>query len=209
MSAPASAGILHKEIADRQRTEEALQETQAGLARVSRVLAMGELVASIAHEVNQPLAAVVMSTSFFLRELASSAPAVGAGRDCRGCGGRNPDQRLISRLRLLFQKGVPDRVGVDINGVIREVLVLLSNEAARKQVQAGLDLADGLPTVLGDRLQLQQVLINLAMSGIDAMRTVTGRPRELLIKSAKRAEGALVQVQDSGTGFDPNPSSSW
>jgi len=111
---------------------------------------------------------------------------------------------VIARIRALLKKDAADRVELDINDVIRDVAVLVRNEAARNHVQVRLDLAASLPPVLGDRVQLQQVLINLLVNGIDAMRTVTDRPRNLEIRSAKHADGVLVRVQDSGIGFDPD-----
>jgi NO-binding membrane sensor protein with MHYT domain len=197
---------LRKEIADRQRVEAALHDSQVRLARVTRVLAMGELVASIAHEVNQPLAAVVMNTNFSLRQLASRVPNLQEVHDAIAevAGDATRINNIISRLRSLFQQGAPDRVALDINDVIQEVLVLLRHEAARNHVQFRLDLAAGLPRVLGDRVQLQQVLINLAMNGIDAMGTVNHGPRDLDIRTARHADGVLIQVQDSGIGLDPD-----
>jgi C4-dicarboxylate-specific signal transduction histidine kinase len=100
-----------------------------------------------------------------------------------------------------LKKGAPDRVALAINDVIQDVTVFVRNEAARNGVQVHLDLAHVLPPLVGDRVQLQQVLINLVMNGIDAMRTVTDRPRKLDIKSAKHADGVLIQVRDSGLGL--------
>ena len=193
------------DIEDRKRTEAALQEAQANLARVTRVVAMGELAAAIAHEVNQPLAAIVTNGNFCLRELA------GAGQDFEKLREAiaeivNDGTRasaVISRIRALLMKGAPDRAELDINEVIQEVTRLLRNELTRNRVSLRTDLAADLPRVLGDRVQLQQVLINLIMNGIDAMRMITERPRELLIKSAKHSDGVLIQVQDSGPGIDP------
>jgi two-component system, sensor histidine kinase and response regulator len=186
------------------RADEALQEAQAKLARVTRVHAMGELAAVIAHEVNQPLTAIVTNGNFCLRELAG--------------GGRNLEElreaiaeivndgtrasTVISRIRTLLVKGAPERAELDINEVIQEVTGLIRSELARNRISLLTDLTADL-RVRGDRVQLQQVLINLIMNSIDAMRTVTDRPRELLIKSAKHSDGVLVKVQDSGPGIDP------
>jgi signal transduction histidine kinase len=111
---------------------------------------------------------------------------------------------IISRIRALVKKEAPDKAELNINYVVREAALIVSHEAARNDVQVRLDLAINLPGVLGDRVQLQQVLINLAMNGIDAMRTVVGRPRGLVIKSAEYADGVLIQVQDSGIGLNPD-----
>jgi C4-dicarboxylate-specific signal transduction histidine kinase len=110
---------------------------------------------------------------------------------------------IISRIRALLMKGVPDRTKLDINQVIQGVARLLRHELTRSRVSLRTDLAPDLPSVLGDRVQLQQVMLNLIMNGIDAMSMITDRPRELLIQSAKHSEGVLIQVQDSGAGIDP------
>jgi C4-dicarboxylate-specific signal transduction histidine kinase len=166
---------------------------------------MGELVASIAHEVNQPLTAVVTTGNFALRQLASEKPNLQEVQEAIAeiVEDATRISAVISHIRALLEKGAPERVELDINDVIREVTMLVRSEADLSQVQAQLDLADDMPPVLGDRVQLQQVLINLAMNGIDAMRTVNDRPRKLVIKSEKHADGVLVQVQDSGIGLDP------
>jgi two-component system sensor histidine kinase/response regulator len=183
--------------------DEALQEAQAQLARVTRVQAMGGLAAAIAHEVNQPLTAIVTNGNFCLRELA---------------GGRNLEElreaiaeivndgtrasTVISRIRTLLVHGASERAELDINEVIQEVAGLIRSELARNRISLLIDLTPDL-RLRGDRVQLQQVLINLIMNSINAMRTLTGQPRELLIKSAKHSDGVLVQVQDSGPGIDP------
>jgi C4-dicarboxylate-specific signal transduction histidine kinase len=197
---------MRKEMIERQRAEEALQEAQAELARVTRVLAMGEMVASIAHEVNQPLTGVVTNANFALRELGSGTPKLGKLREAIAeiVEDGTRASAVISRIHALLKKDSSHRVELDINAAIREVSIFLGNEARRRSVALRLNLAADLPRVLGDWVQLQQVLINLAMNGIDAMDKITDRPRELSITSAKYADGALVQVQDSGTGIDPN-----
>jgi PAS domain S-box-containing protein len=193
------------DIEDRKRTEAALQAAQANLARVTRVVAMGELAAAIAHEVNQPLAAIVTNGNFCLRELAGGGQEVEKLREAIAeivnDGARA--SAIISRIRALLMKGTPDRTKLDINEVIQEVTRLLRHELTRNRVSLRTDLAPDLPYVLGDRVQLQQVMLNLIMNGIDAMSMITDRPRELLIKSAKHSDGVLIQVQDSGTGIDP------
>ena len=196
---------MRKEMIERQRAEEALLEAQAELARVTRALGMGELVATIAHEVNQPLTAIVTNGNFCSRRLEGATPNLhelrAAITEIVNDGARA--SAIISRIRALLMKGVPDRTKLDINQVIREVARLLRHELARSLVSLRTDLAPDLPYVLGDRVQLQQVMLNLIMNGIDAMNMITDRPRELLIKSAKHSEGVLIQVQDSGAGIDP------
>jgi NO-binding membrane sensor protein with MHYT domain len=188
-----------------ERTEQ-LNEAQANLARVSRGLAMGELVASIAHEVNQPLSGVVMNGNFVLRQLARKMPNLEEVQQAvtEVVEDANRVSTVISRVRSLLKKAPPDKVELDINEVVQEVSVLVRNETARNGVQVGLRLAAGLPRVQGDRVQLQQVLINLIMNAIDAMRTATDRARYLDIMSAKHADGVVVRVQDSGIGLDPD-----
>jgi C4-dicarboxylate-specific signal transduction histidine kinase len=197
---------MGKEMIERQRAEEALQEAQAELAHVTRVLAMGEMVASIAHEVNQPLTGVVTNGNFALRELVNRAPNLEKLREAIAeiVEDGTRASAVISRIHALLKKDTSQRVELDINEAIQEVAILVRNEARRHRVALRLNLAADLPLVLGDRVQLQQVLINLAMNGIDAMGTRTGRPRELIITSARNADGLLVRVQDSGTGIDPD-----
>jgi C4-dicarboxylate-specific signal transduction histidine kinase len=194
------------DITERKRVEQSLQEAQAQLAHVTRVLAMGELVASIAHEVRQPLTAVLTTSDVVLRQLAGNKPNLAEMQDAitQIVEDANRVNTVISRVRTLLLRDVPNRVELDINEAIQEVIVLVRNEAARNGVQFRLSLEADLPRLQGDRVQLQQVLINLIMNGIDAMRTMTDSPRNLDIRSVKHADGVLVRVQDSGSGVDPN-----
>jgi C4-dicarboxylate-specific signal transduction histidine kinase len=196
---------MRKEIIERQRAEEALLEAQAELARVTRALGMGELVATIAHEVNQPLAAVVTNGSFCLRRLAEATPDPEELRPAIAeiVNDGTRASAIISRIRTLFMKGAPDRAALDVNDVIREVLQLLHNELTRNRVSLRVDLAPDLPRVHGDRVQLRQVALNLIMNSLEAMRTLTDRPRELLFHSETHPDGVLIRVQDSGPGIDP------
>ena len=193
------------DIEDRKRTEAALQEAEANLARVTRVVALGELAATIAHEVNQPLAAIVTNGNFCLRELAGGRQNVEKLREAIAeiVNDGTRASAVISRIRAQLIKGAPEGAALNINEVIQDVAGLLRNELTRNRVSLSTDLATDLPRLFGDRVQLQQVLINLIMNGIDAMRTLNDPPRELLIKSAKNPDGVLVQVQDSGSGLDP------
>ncbi len=190
---------------DAQAFELALAQARLELAHVARVATMGELTASIAHEINQPLTAVVNNGTFALRQVASGAPNLEELREALEeiVNDGTRASAVISRIRALLKKDAPDRVELDINDVIHGVTVLVRHEATRSHVSVQLDLAADLPQVLGDRVQLQQVLINLIINGIEAMRTLTDRPRELLIKSARNADAVLIQVQDSGRGLDP------
>jgi len=191
------------DVTEQRRAEEQLHQAQAELARVTRAFAMGELVASIAHEVNQPLTGVVINGNFTLRELGSATPNVEKVREAIAeiVEDGTRASAVLSRIRAQFRKDAPDRVELNINDLIQEVAVLARSEAAQSRVQVRLDLASGLPLVKGDRVQLQQVLINLVNNSIEAMRIVTDRPRQLVIQSAKHADGVLVRVEDSGKGL--------
>jgi C4-dicarboxylate-specific signal transduction histidine kinase len=196
---------LTNEIAERQRAEEALQQAQAELAHVNRLMTMGELTASIAHEVNQPLSGVVLNGYACLRWLSGDLPNLDEARQAVQRivrdGMRASD--VITRIRALSKKTVIAKKCLDLNEVVREVAALAHGEAQRKLVELHIELGVDLPPVLGDRVQLQQVLLNLVMNGIDAMNAVGDRPRELIIKTQDSdADQVRVAVQDSGTGLD-------
>ena len=193
------------DIEDRSRTEEALQEAQDKFAQVARVQAMGELAAAIAHEVNQPLTAIVTNADFSLRRLQSGSPSPDELRTAitEIVNDATRASAVISRIRGLLTKGTPRRTDLDVNQIIQEVVTLLRNELSRNRISLSTDLVSGLPRVPGDPVQLQQVLINLIMNAVEAMRTSTGRPGELLIRSARKPDGVVVQVQDSGPGVAP------
>jgi signal transduction histidine kinase len=191
------------DIEDRKRVEETLRQAQADLARVSRATTMGELTASLAHEVNQPIAAAVTNANTCLRWLAGDTPNLDEARAAatRIVKDGTRAAEIISRIRLLFKKGTPERELVDVNEAIREMMVLLRSEATRYRVPIRTDLAADLPEVMGDRVQLQQVLMNLMLNGIDAMKEVNGT-RELVIKSQRgENEELLVSVSDTGVGL--------
>jgi C4-dicarboxylate-specific signal transduction histidine kinase len=188
---------------ERERAEEALRQAQGDLAHVSRVTTMGELTASLAHEVNQPIAAAVTNAKTCLRWLARDDPDLEEARAAamRIVKDGTRAAEIIGRIRLLFKKGTLQRELVDVNEVIREMIVLLRGETARYNILVGTDLAADLPQIMGDRVQLQQVLMNLMINGIDAMQDADGT-RELAIKS-QRAENEqlLVSVSDTGMGL--------
>jgi C4-dicarboxylate-specific signal transduction histidine kinase len=190
---------------ERKRAEEALRQAQVDLARVNRVNTMAELTASLAHEVNQPISAAVTNANACLSWLAGDPPnleeARAAAMEIMKNGTRAAE--IISRIRLLFKKGTPQRELLDVNELVREILVLLRSEAARYSISVRTDLAADLPQVMGDRVQLQQVMMNLISNSIDAMNDVDGR-RELAIKS-QRAENEqlMVSVSDTGVGLPP------
>jgi C4-dicarboxylate-specific signal transduction histidine kinase len=196
---------MRKEMNERQRAEEALLKAQEELSRITRALDMGELVATIAHEVNQPLTAVVTNGNFCLRRLESVTPNLDELRvaiaEIVNDGTRA--SAVISRIRRLLMKGAPRRTALDINEVIQEVIVLLRNELSRNRVSLRTDLASDLSRVPGDPVQLQQVLVNLVMNGVEAMRACSDTTRELRVSSAQNLEAVLVRVEDSGPGIEP------
>src|SRR6266850_2247172 len=167
---------LQAESRERKRAEEASRQAQADLAHVSRVTAMGELTASLAHEVNQPIGAAVTNTNTCIRWLTREHPDVEEARAAamRSAKDGMRAAEIVSRVRLLFKKGTPQREFVDINEVIREMIVLLRSEATRHNISVRTELAADLPRIIGDRVQLQQVLMNLMLNGIDAMKDVDG-----------------------------------
>jgi PAS domain S-box-containing protein len=184
---------------------ERLRQTQADLARVTRVTTMGELTASLAHEVNQPIAAAITNSSTCLRWLARDPPDVEEAREAvsRIVKDATRAADIIKRIRLLFKKGIPQRGLVDVNEVIRDVIVLLRNEAYRHSVAIRTDLAAALSQVMADGVQLQQVLTNLMLNGIEAMKEANGA-RELTIKSEQGDNGhLLISVSDTGVGLTP------
>ena len=191
------------DITQRKQAEEALRQAQADLAHVSRVTTMGELTASLAHEVNQPITAAVTDANACLRWLTRDAPDV---EEARAAASRIVKDAMraadiVSRIRLLFQKSTPPRELVDLNDVIREMVVLLRSEATRYSISIRTELAPDPSLVMGDRVQLQQVMMNLMMNGTDAMKDVDGT-RELAIKSQPADnEECLVSVSDTGVGL--------
>jgi NO-binding membrane sensor protein with MHYT domain/signal transduction histidine kinase len=191
------------DVTERKRAEEALREARADLAHVNRVTTMGELTASVAHEVNQPIAAAVTNANTCLRWLTRDNPDLEEAREAAmrivKDGTRAAD--IISRIRLLFKKGAPQWELVDVNEIIREMIVLLRGEATQFKISVQTDLATDLPEVMGDRVQLQQVMMNLIMNSIDAMKEVDGI-REVAIQSQRAEDGHLVvSVSDTGVGL--------
>jgi PAS domain S-box-containing protein len=193
------------DVTERKRAEEALREAQAELAHVTRVTTLGELMAAIAHEINQPLAAVVNNASACLRWLAGAAPNLEEARRSVAlitADGHRAGE-IISRIRALVKKAPPQKDWLDINETILEVIALARSQVQRNRVSLETQLSNDLPLVLGDRIQLQQVILNLVMNGIEAMSAVTDRSRDLLIRSCRyESAKVLVAVQDSGTGID-------
>ena len=191
------------DVTERKRAEEALREARADLAHVNRVTTMGELTASLAHEVNQPIAAAVTNANTCLRWLTRDQPDLEEAREAamRIVKDGTRAAEIVSRIRLLFKKGTSEREQVDVNEIIREMIVLLRGEATRYKISVQTELATDLPEVLGDRVQLQQVMMNLIMNSIDAMKGVDGI-REVAIQSQRAEDGHLmVSVNDTGVGL--------
>ena len=197
------------DIDDRRRAEEErerLRQLEADLARINRVSIMGELGVSIAHEVNQPLSGIVSNGSACLRWLAGSVPNLeevreGLRRIVRD--GKRAGE-VIARIRALAKRTAPLREKVDLNDTVREVLALVGDEAKRNRVTIRTRFASDLSPVSGDRVQLQQIVLNLIMNAIEAMSGVEDRSRELMITTRNiDAEQVQVSVADSGIGIDP------
>jgi C4-dicarboxylate-specific signal transduction histidine kinase len=196
---------LQIENTERQQAQEALHQAQANLAHVSRVTMMGELTASLAHEVNQPITAAVTNANTCARWLAGDTPNIQEARDAAMRSAKDGTRAadIIGRIRLLFKKGTPVREPVDINEVIREIIILLRSETTRHSISVRTELGSALPELMGDHVQLQQVIMNLVLNGIDAMKDVDDK-RELVIKSERwENEQVRVTVRDTGVGLPP------
>jgi C4-dicarboxylate-specific signal transduction histidine kinase len=197
---------LMAEIVERKRAEQAYYEAQAELTRVTRISALGTLAASISHEVNQPLAAVVTNADACMMWLSSNPPNLEEARlavEAIAQQGTRASE-VVRHIRAMFTKGAPERTRVQVNELIREVGSLMQTDAGRNQVALLTELASDLPETMIDRVQLQQVLVNLIQNGMEAMTNVTGRPRSLLIRSQKQGSGEiLIAVRDFGAGIAP------
>lgn len=198
---------LVAEIAERKRTEEAYNEAQAELARVSRMSALGTLAASISHEVNQPLAAVVTNADACTIWLSSEPPNLEEVRSAVDNIAREGTRAsdIVRRIRAMFAKSTPEAAPVPLNELINEVGALMQSEIARNRVVFETELAENLPDATADRVQLQQVLVNLVQNGIEAMSDVEDRPKRLVIRSGLVAPGeVLIAVRDTGSGIPAN-----
>ncbi|OLB28388.1 MAG: hypothetical protein DMG41_35080 [Acidobacteria bacterium] len=189
---------------ERKCAEEALREAQANLARVSRMTTMGELTASVAHEIKQPISAALINAKTCLRWLGRDQPDVAEAREAAARNIKDVTRAsdIISGISLLFKKGALRRELLDVNELIREMIVLLHSEASRYSISIRTELAEDLPKVMADRVQLQQVFMNLMLNGIDAMKETTGG-RELTIKSEAGDGQLLISVRDTGVGLPP------
>jgi PAS domain S-box-containing protein len=191
------------DITERKRSEEALRQAEADLAYMNRVTTMSELAASLAHEIKQPIAAAVTDANTCLRWLTRENPDVEEALQTASRMVKDAARaaEIISRIRMLFKKGASERELVDVNDVIREMIVLLRTDATRYSISVRTELAQDLPRIMGDRVQLQQVIMNLINNSVDAMRDVEG-VRELAIKSQRSEnEHLLLSVSDTGIGL--------
>ncbi len=197
---------LRAEIAERRRVEAAFYEAQTELARVTRVSALGVLAASISHEVNQPVAAMVANADSCSMWLSADPPDLDEARAAAEAIAREGTRAsdLIRRIRAMLTKAAPERSVVQLNDVIRDAIALIRTALAKGDVALRTELADPLPTTLADPVQLQQVIVNLALNGIEAMRGVVDRPHLLIIRSEfKCPDELMVAVTDSGAGIRP------
>jgi PAS domain S-box-containing protein len=194
-----------QDVTERRLSEEALGKVRSELAHVARVTSLGALTASIAHEVNQPLSGIVTNASTCLRMLAADPPNIDGARETarRTIRDGNRASEVITRLRALFSKEDITTERVDLNEATREVIALSLGELQGTRVMLRSELANGLPPVAGDRVQLQQVILNLLRNALDAMSAVEDRPRQLVIRT-EQDEGDLVRLtmQDTGVGLD-------
>jgi hypothetical protein len=195
------------DIDDRKNMEEDLRRAQARLSRATQIATVGELAASIAHEINQPLGAVVANGNACLRWLSAQTPNLAKAREAAGRIIRDGKEagEVVQRIRALFKRASVEKVMLDLNEVIGEVVRLLGGETMRRRVAIETDLQKDLPPVPGDRVQLQQLVLNLLLNGIEAMDAVVDRPKKIYICSKRDSPATvLVEIQDSGVGL-PDP----
>jgi PAS domain S-box-containing protein len=195
---------IWRDITQRKRAEEELRQKRRELAHIARVVTMGELAASLAHELNQPLAAIVSNAQASQRLIAGQTPDWGEVREALTDIAEDAKRAgdVIRRLRDLMKKNEVERVPLDMNQVIQEVIVLLRGSVLR-DISVAFDLAEGLPPVVGDRIQLQQVVLNLLLNASEAMGHLPPESRELVVRTAQENAGAVtVSVRDSGAGLD-------
>lgn len=195
-----------QDVTQRRLSEEALGRARAELAHVARVTSLGALTASIAHEVNQPLSGIITNASTGLRMLASDPPNVEGARETlrRTIRDGHRAAEVITRLRALFSRKEPANEPVDLNEATREVVALMLSELQGHRIVLRMELAEDLPVVIGDRVQLQQVVLNLLLNASEAMSDIDDRPRELVVRSGlDGSDRVRLDVQDAGTGISP------
>jgi len=195
-----------QDVTERRLAEEALAELQSELARVARITSLGILTASMAHEVNQPLSGIITNASTCLRMLSADPPNVDGALETarRTIRDGTRASEVVTRLRTLYSKKELSPESMDLNDAAREVISLSLSELQRNRIVLRQELAESLPPVIGDRVQLQQVMLNLVRNASDAMSTVEGRPRELLIATEHEDDSRVcLRVKDSGVGFEP------
>jgi len=194
-----------QDVTNRRLSEEALGKARSEVAHVARVMSLGALTASIAHEVNQPLSGIITNASTCMRMLDANPPNVDGARETvrRTIRDGHRASDVITRLRALFSRKDLVKESVDLNEVTREVIALALSELQHNSVIVKPELADELPSITGDRVQLQQVILNLLRNASDAMSSIYDRPRQLLIRTEQDAEGVRLSVQDAGRGLEP------
>jgi C4-dicarboxylate-specific signal transduction histidine kinase len=194
------------DIDDQKRAEETLRQAQADLAHVARVATLNTMTASIGHEVSQPLSGILTNANTALRMLAAAPPNVTGALETarRIIRDANRASDVIQRLRGMFSRKEPITERVELNAVARDVIALSADELRRRSARLETDFADGLPAVSADRVQLQQVVLNLLLNAAEAMDDVEGAPRFIRVSTRLDGEGAVrLEVRDAGTGFDP------
>jgi signal transduction histidine kinase len=194
----------HDAMEDRKVVRESLQKMEQRLARASQIATLGEVSASIAHEINQPLTAIIANAHMCFDSLANGPVVMEDARllvkDILDSGYHATD--VVRRMRTLFKSGTLEKAPLDINDVVKEVLSLIRSEAGKRRVNLAIDLETGLPPILADRVQIQQVLMNLCINGLDAMESISDRRRTLSLRTRCHDPGAIrVEVEDSGVGL--------
>jgi PAS domain S-box-containing protein len=197
--------VLMTDIDEKKRAEEALHGMQARLSRATQIAAVGEMTGSIAHEVNQPLAAVVANGHACLRWLSASPPNVAKAIEAAErivVDGKDAGE-VVQRVRGLFKRSVVERAALDLGEVIREVLRLLDSHPARKHVFLDVEMDPDLPPVFADRIQVQQLVLNLMVNALEALEPVRGRPKQVSVRSTRAApDHAAIEISDNGIGLD-------
>jgi C4-dicarboxylate-specific signal transduction histidine kinase len=196
----------NNDITNRKQAEEALRQAQADLVHAARVTTLGELTASVAHEVNQPLAGVVSSGNACLRWLTTEPPNIENARRSVGRIIRDANRAsdVVGRIRSLAKKGPLQKVWLSVNETVAETIGLTRMEVAQHRASLKAQLSDDVPFVWADRIQLQQVILNLIINALEAVSAAGAGPRDLFVSTAKHeSDGVLLTVRDSGTGLDP------